>query len=124
MVLDASALLAFLHDETGGEKVSSVLEGARVCAVNWSEVLQKSLHRDVSKDIEKAIAARDHPAPQGGVIRQPLGHVSANCRLDRRTFHTAGHAGCRVMIQQAGPDGLSHPRCGHRIVDRIYQECH
>ena len=47
VVLDASALLAFLHDEPGGEKVSPVLEGARVSAVNWSEVLQKSLQRGV-----------------------------------------------------------------------------
>jgi len=47
VVLDASALLAFLHDEPGGEKVSPALEGARVSAVNWSEVLQKSLQREV-----------------------------------------------------------------------------
>ena len=50
VVLDASALLAFLHEEPGGEKVSPVLEGACVSAVNWCEVLEKSLQRDV--DIE------------------------------------------------------------------------
>ncbi len=44
-VLDASALLAFLHDEPGAGQVSAVLDGARVSAVNWSEVLQKSLRR-------------------------------------------------------------------------------
>lgn len=46
-VLDASALLAYLHEEPGGEQVSGELEGARISTVNWSEVLQKSLHRDV-----------------------------------------------------------------------------
>jgi len=50
VVLDASALLAFLHEEPGGERVSPVLEGAHVSAVNWSEVLQKSLQKGV--DIE------------------------------------------------------------------------
>ena len=50
VVLDASALLAFLHEEPGGERVSPVLEGAHVSAVNWSEVLQKSLRRDVDID--------------------------------------------------------------------------
>jgi len=50
VVLDASALLAFLHEEPGGERVSPVLEGAHVSAVNWSEVLQKSLQRDVDID--------------------------------------------------------------------------
>lgn len=50
MVLDASALLAFLHDEPGGNMVSEVLDGAQVSAVNWSEVLQKSLRRQVAID--------------------------------------------------------------------------
>ena len=50
VILDASALLAFLHEEPGGERVSPVLEGAHVSAVNWSEVLQKSLQRDVNID--------------------------------------------------------------------------
>ena len=50
VILDASALLAFLHEEPGGERVSPVLDGAHVSAVNWSEVLQKSLRRDVDID--------------------------------------------------------------------------
>jgi ribonuclease VapC len=43
LVLDASSLLAFLHDEPGTERVRSALAGALVSAVNWSEVVQKSL---------------------------------------------------------------------------------
>lgn len=46
-VLDASALLAYLHDEPGGATVSGVLDGACVSSVNWSEVLQKALQRKV-----------------------------------------------------------------------------
>ena len=48
LVLDASSLLAFLHDEPGADRVWSVLSGARVCAVNWSEVVQKSLRRQLN----------------------------------------------------------------------------
>ena len=50
MVLDASALLAFLHDEPGAERVREALDGGMVSAVNWAEVMQKSLLRraDVS----------------------------------------------------------------------------
>jgi PIN domain nuclease of toxin-antitoxin system len=41
-VLDASALLAFLYAEKGHEVVAEHLTDApAVCAVNWSEVLQK-----------------------------------------------------------------------------------
>jgi len=45
LVLDASSLLAFLHKEPGAEQVWSALSGALVGAVNWSEVVQKSLQR-------------------------------------------------------------------------------
>jgi PIN domain nuclease of toxin-antitoxin system len=48
LVLDASSLLAFLHDESGSERVRSALAGALVSAVNWSEVVQKSLQRHVN----------------------------------------------------------------------------
>jgi PIN domain nuclease of toxin-antitoxin system len=43
LVLDASALLAFLHDEPGADRVKSVLDGALFSAMNWAEVVQKSL---------------------------------------------------------------------------------
>ena len=46
-VLDASALLAWLHRESGGERVAAVLDGAAMSAVNWSEVIQKSLQKGV-----------------------------------------------------------------------------
>jgi len=44
-VLDASALLAFLHEEPGAERVE--LEGSTIAAVNWSEVLGKCLARGI-----------------------------------------------------------------------------
>ena len=46
VVIDASALLATLHDEPGGAYVASVLRTAAISAVNWSEVVQKSIARD------------------------------------------------------------------------------
>nr|VFK10396.1 MAG: PIN domain nuclease, a component of toxin-antitoxin system (PIN domain) [Candidatus Kentron sp. LPFa]VFK13232.1 MAG: PIN domain nuclease, a component of toxin-antitoxin system (PIN domain) [Candidatus Kentron sp. LPFa]VFK26507.1 MAG: PIN domain nuclease, a component of toxin-antitoxin system (PIN domain) [Candidatus Kentron sp. LPFa] len=45
VVLDASALLAFLHKEPGAERVQHALDGALVSSVNWVEVVQKSLER-------------------------------------------------------------------------------
>lgn len=46
-VLDASALLAFLHDEPGAARVREALEGAMVSAVNWAEVVQKASRHGV-----------------------------------------------------------------------------
>ena len=45
VVLDASALLAYLHDEPGGDRVR--LAGAMISSVNWSEVMQKAIARGV-----------------------------------------------------------------------------
>lgn len=42
-VLDASALLAMLQGEPGGEVVQELLETALISSVNWSEVTQKAL---------------------------------------------------------------------------------
>ncbi|HEX04362.1 MAG TPA: PIN domain-containing protein [Bacteroidetes bacterium] len=44
-VLDASALLAYLHQEPGWEAVRKAVGGGYVGAVNWSEVAQKTAHR-------------------------------------------------------------------------------
>jgi PIN domain nuclease of toxin-antitoxin system len=46
-VLDASALLALLHDEPGGREVEPFVEEAAISSVNWSEVVQKSLALEV-----------------------------------------------------------------------------
>ena len=46
-VLDASALLAALHEEAGSEKVEGLMGTAAISAVNWSEVVQKSMARGV-----------------------------------------------------------------------------
>lgn len=42
-VVDSSAVLAFLRDETGAELVGARLRTAFISAVNWSEVVQKAL---------------------------------------------------------------------------------
>lgn len=47
-VLDASALLAVLHEEAGAEAVLPALDGALMSSVNWSEVVQKAAARGVA----------------------------------------------------------------------------
>ena len=42
VVLDASALLAYLQDECGGERVRSVIPHAVMSTVNWTEVIGKA----------------------------------------------------------------------------------
>jgi ribonuclease VapC len=47
VVLDASALLAMLHNEPGGEDVVDELENGVLSSVNLSEVIQQSIKRKV-----------------------------------------------------------------------------
>jgi ribonuclease VapC len=42
-VLDASALLAVFHAEPGSELIEPLIAGSFISAVNWSEVVQKSM---------------------------------------------------------------------------------
>ena len=46
-VLDASALLTFLQDEPGSDAVETVMADSVISAVNWSEVVQKSIANGV-----------------------------------------------------------------------------
>ncbi len=50
VVLDASALLAFLHNEPGAALVDDVIADSVISTVNWSEVMQKCLFRRVDVD--------------------------------------------------------------------------
>jgi ribonuclease VapC len=45
LVLDASAMLAYLFEEPGGDAVAARLRGSAISTVNWAEVLQKSYER-------------------------------------------------------------------------------
>lgn len=47
-VLDASAVLAFLHEEPGADIVEPLLPTAVICAVNWIEVLQRFAAADLA----------------------------------------------------------------------------
>ena len=93
VVLDASALLAYLREEPGSDRVDEVLAGAVITSVNWAEVVQP---RQAAQD-------RDEPADQlqGGLLDRQLGgggrgeHQSvARGRFNAaigRYLETAGH---------------------------------
>lgn len=50
IVLDASALLAYLQDEPGQQIVERVLAESVISSVNWAEVVQKSIAAGVEVD--------------------------------------------------------------------------
>lgn len=50
VILDASALLAFLQNEPGCDQVEAALPEAVISSVNWAEVVQKSIAAGVNVD--------------------------------------------------------------------------
>jgi PIN domain nuclease of toxin-antitoxin system len=50
IVLDASAVLAWLQQEDGADIVDPLLEGALISVANWAEVLQKVQNAGVDAD--------------------------------------------------------------------------
>jgi PIN domain nuclease of toxin-antitoxin system len=48
VVLDASALLALLHQESGSELVATQIEQSVICAVNYAEVVSKLSEKGMS----------------------------------------------------------------------------
>jgi ribonuclease VapC len=54
VILDASAVLAHLFDERGGEIVLAELGRSLVSAVNWAEVCQRAMVLDVWTDSLRA----------------------------------------------------------------------
>lgn len=47
LLLDASALLAYLHQEPGMEPIAGRLAECGIFSVNWSEVMQKVLAKSI-----------------------------------------------------------------------------
>jgi ribonuclease VapC len=80
VVLDASAVLAFLQDENGSEKVDSVLSEGRaiISAVNYAEVVGKLLEAGLPESSVKIVMENlelqiepldDQQAWQAGMLR-------------------------------------------------------
>ena len=66
VVLDASAMLAFLRNEPGRERVALALTGAAaMSALNWAEVLARLI--DLGSDSEE-ISARALPSTESGTV--------------------------------------------------------
>jgi PIN domain nuclease of toxin-antitoxin system len=57
-VLDASAVLAFVRGEHGGDKVEPHMTGGLMSAVNYSEVLKKSIEHGGSGEVTSELLER------------------------------------------------------------------
>jgi PIN domain nuclease of toxin-antitoxin system len=83
LILDASALLALPHREPGAERVEQSLQDALVSALDWAEVIQKSLWRraDISGRLTRFIEV--------GVVFEAFTAEQGEIAVGDRTYFTA-----------------------------------
>jgi len=113
-ILDASALLAVLRDEPGGEMVAPLLDGAIVSTVNWSEVL------DRYADLGVAVAGREAEIESLGVSLAPFTSRQAEVAagllpLTREAGLSLGDRACLALALDLGGRPVTADRAWARI---------
>lgn len=100
-VLDASALLAFLHGEPGGEVVEELLGTSAISSVNWSEVIQKALEKKT-----EVAGLREELESLGLEIvpfTAPLAEKTAHLREETRSLGLSlGDRACLALAEDLG----------------------
>lgn len=102
IVLDASALLAMLRDETGGALVARAIDGARMSAVNFAEVVSHFIHVDMPPDEVDAMLA---PLPLI-IVDADAALARIAGRLRKATAEAGLSLGDRFCLALAKRDGL------------------
>ena len=113
-VLDASALLAALGEEPGGETVVPLLDGAVISTVNWSEALARYV--DVGLDT----AGREAEIESLGVSPEPFtsrhAEIAAGLlRLTRKAGLSLGDRACLALALDLGGRAVTADRAWGRI---------
>ena len=114
MILDASAVLAFLNDEPGADTVADAIPGALISAANLAEVLGKvgDWGGDIVGIEERLRAAGLQVAP---VQADDAGVVAALRQLDGGTALSLGDRCCLVL-------GMRHRPATVLTSDRAWAE--
>jgi ribonuclease VapC len=109
VVLDASALLAVLRAEPGAERVEPHLEGARICAVNLSEVVAKLIADGVPEpEIRRAIGRLELEVPAFG--QQDAYTAGILPRSNRALELSLGDRACLALAQSLNAPALTANR--------------
>lgn len=110
IILDASAVLAFLHAEPGGTEVGERLDGAVIGAANWSEVVAR-LGGGIDSSLADAILVAR------GVTVEPVtkaeGHRAATIKAERPSL-SLGDRLCLALAQRMGLNVMTADRAWGR----------
>lgn len=119
VVLDASALMAFLLKEPGQDKVlEAILSGARMSTVNFSEVATRYVLRGADKAQVQALKDR-LPFPL-----EPLGDEVATtaalmASVTRRAGLSLGDRCCLALAKHLAVPALTADQAWREVADEI-----
>lgn len=123
-VLDASALLAYLRDEPGRDRVEeALLRGVEMSAVDWSETLAKL--SDVGQDPETTTAVLQQEGLLGQLlVIVPFDEASAleTARVRRTTRHlklSLGDRACLALGRQHALPVLTADRAWRSVAVKV-----
>jgi ribonuclease VapC len=109
VVLDASALLAWLHDEPGAEIVDPVLPGSVLSTVNLAEVWQKLDQHGIDADRAlrrvRLLGVRTEPFSDDDAVR-----AARLWSRGRRTGLSLGDRCCLALADRLGAPVLTADR--------------
>ncbi len=108
-VVDASALLALLLGEPGGDKVSAILDSSAVSAVNWSEIVAYYARDGAS---EQEIRQLIDPLPVERVpFGEPLSYIAGLLiPATRAAGLSFGDRACLALARQLGVKAMTTDR--------------
>lgn len=109
VVLDASALLALLRAEPGGEEVAESIPGAAISAVNLSEVVSKLMERGVPEQAVRSalrgVELEIYP------FEEDLAYRTGVLRMaTREAGLSLGDRACLALAQQLAAPALTTDR--------------
>lgn len=118
VVLDASALLALLHQEPGAAKVAEVLTEARMCSVNLAEVVSHFVHLGMPP---AEIDAMLRPLPIAIVpADEGLAHIAGRLRtVTSPAGLSLGDRFCLALARRDGLPALTADKQWRTIADEI-----
>jgi ribonuclease VapC len=100
-ILDASAVLAVVLGERGGEKVLEEIDGAAISAVNWAEVIEKA----ISAGVDDRRLRSDFTELGARVVPVGVEHAEHAGRLHATTRHLGLSLADRICFALAAAHG-------------------
>lgn len=118
IVLDTSALLAFVNGEPGGEMVAEVLGDAIISTVNFAEAISKLVDRGASIEVARdALSTADYTIVD--FDRRQAEMTGALIATTRKRGLSLGDRACLALAQREGLPVLTGDRAWLELISDI-----